>query len=62
MNVWHYFLYFISDRIMHVFVCPLPRYAWTEYKFICVCVCVIVTLAVNSPTVRPLNGFLQLIA
>ena len=33
-----------------ILVCPMPCYAWTEYKFTCVYVCVSVTLSVNSPT------------
>jgi len=49
-------------------------YAWTEYKFTCVCVCVRVCVCVCgclsvhhtfcqlALQVRPLNGFLQLIA
>jgi len=36
-------------------------YAWTKYKFTCVCVCPSHFLSTRLQ-VRPLNGFLQLIA
>ena len=43
--------------------CYVQCYAWTEYKFTCVCVSVCLSHFLSTLLqVRPLNGFLQLIA
>jgi len=51
---------------MHLFIIYLYSvqcYAWTEYKFTSVCVCVCLSHFLSTRLqVRPLNGFLQLIA